>query len=89
MKHKSKNQRKNPFQTSKKRRPHPRADGVLVGGEEMGVESDLLSIIEIMMNDVVDQGGTISVNEKDGRLSISAKTSGTNLYDDTWKEEEQ
>ena len=89
MKHKSKNQRKNPFRTSKRRRPRPRRDGVLARGEGMGVDCDLLTIIEIMLKDMVSSGESISLIMDDGRLVVIGEISGIDLCDISGKEVEQ
>lgn len=88
MKHKSKTRRKTLFQTSKRRRPHLRTDGVLARGEGMGVGSDLLSIIEIMLKDMVRSGESISLIMDDGRLAIIGETSGIDLCEASDEESE-
>jgi hypothetical protein len=85
----NKKKRKKPFRSSKRNRPDVSRIGALAGGGGMAADSDLLSILEIMLMDIVDQGGTIFMNVEDGRLSISGEISGMILCDVSGKEAKQ
>lgn len=85
----NKKKRKKPFRSSKRNRPDASRTGALAGGAGMAADSEFHSTLEIMLMDIVDQGGTISMNVEDGRLSISGDTSGMNLCDVSGKEAKQ
>lgn len=72
------------------KKKHSKSNGscFIEEGKVIAEESETLSILKSMLKDIVDQGGTISMNVEDGRLSIKGEVSGMDLYGVSGKEAE-
>jgi len=71
----NKKKRRKHLRSSKMIRPCEKRAGVIARGKVIGEESDILTILKIMVKDIVDQGGTISLNMEDGRLCVKGEVS--------------
>lgn len=75
-----------PLHSSKANRSRT-ARGLTAGGKGMGEGRDLQAIIELVLKDIVDQGGTISLSMDDGKLHISGAASDEFYGEESDKED--
>ena len=77
------------LRSCKKKHSMGNASCLVVGGKAIAKASGIRPILNTMLMDIVNHGGTISMSMEDGRLTISGKPRGMVLSGVSRKEAEE